>query len=177
MPRPNSTDPRIQLQDNFVKLKVVVNDLYHDLSVIYDYQLKRLEAFSIDRDYQRILKQKSSVDECTKSKHIPYAANRVYIVSSFWHITLMLENAEQFVIENFKDFFEDNRTIDNDYFYSILPDYISTLFIFEQDTLTFVGDVRDCKLAQILICFYKQNLVSKDDGNKQWYSDAKKLYS
>lgn len=177
MPRPNSTDPRIQLQDNFVKLKVVVNDLFSDLASIYAYQLERLKVYEEDPDFQRIMKLKPYVDEYSKKKRISYAANRVYIVSSFWHITLMLENVESFVIENFKDYFEDNRSIESDYFYLTYPDYISTLFIFEQEQLTFIGDVHDCELAEILICFYKQNLVSKDDGNKHWYTEPKKRFN
>lgn len=178
MPRPHSTDPRIQLQDNFVKLKVVVNDLYYDLSSIYAYQLKRLEAYKENHDYQRILNLKQYADEYSKNKHIPYASNRVYIVSSYWHITLMLENADSFVIENFKDFFEDNRGIEIEEFYHIPPDYISTLFIFEQDELTFIADVRDCKLAEILTCFYdKNNLVSKEDGNNCWYKEPKRRFN
>lgn len=160
MPRPITVYPA-----DIVGLRRNVTDVIHDYEQICSYYRELLEEELSDEGYINL---SNHITRCRSEMSDPVHRNRVYITTNLIHISLMMVDTDDGVIDHLKyaldlicPEFDDISDKDLEFLYP-------SLWIFEGTTLTFRSIISPKTLGTLMVVFDKDNLVDFNSSRYDW---------
>lgn len=141
-------------------------DMLFDFKVIYQTQLKRFESCLHD-DFKETVKDNIRLFQTASAGLQRTIQFRVYLVSDFYHIQLVLYNLDECLFSNLERRCSMDCLYEND---QVSPNYVVSIFAFEGKKLAFTYDLSISTAIELTIAFKAENLIYAGILRDKWYS-------